>query len=84
MFIATAPMVLNIGHIPQKRLSPKRETIEKTTASGRHKSEGRTTPRKLREESTNPITASVHTIFAMTLIVVAGSLGKSQERAGMK
>jgi len=78
MFIASAPIVLNIGQFPQKMPRPRRETTAKTTANDRHMSVGRTIPRKLRNESKNPTAASVHTTYANS----AGNLGKSHERAG--
>jgi hypothetical protein len=44
MFIASAPIVLNLGQFPQKMPRPRRETTAKTTANDRHMSVGRTIP----------------------------------------
>ena len=66
-FIANAPIVLNAGHVFQKRMRPGKETPAKTTAEGRHRCSGTRMPRNPRLEATKPTAVRIQKVPLMTL-----------------
>jgi hypothetical protein len=72
---------LNIGHVPQKRMIPMRDTKAKTSASDLHSSTGKRMPQKDNAAAMNPIRESAQNVIAMIFALLGANLGKSHERA---
>jgi len=83
MFMPTAPMVLNAGHVFKKRKKPSREITAVPTDKGRQRSDGTSTPRKPRQDATKPTADRIQKTLLMFLNTGSLRPGSSHDRAGL-
>ena len=81
-FTTWAARVLNIGHVPQKRMIPISDTKAKISARGLHKSTGKRMPQNDKAAAMNPKSENAQKVMAMIFALRGVSLGNSHERAG--
>lgn len=84
MFIPNAPIVLNAGHMFQKNVRPRMDTMVLPTAKGRHKSVGTSLPRKLRQVARKPAVANIQKMLLIILKVDSPKPDANHDRAGIQ
>src|SRR4030042_2098015 len=81
-FTAWAARVLNIGHVPQKRVMPISDTKANINAMVLHKSTGRRMPQNDNVAAMKPTSESAQKVMAMIFAVRGARLENSHKRAG--
>ncbi len=84
MFIPRAPIVLSAGHVFQKSTRPRMDTKAVPTASGRHKPDGTSTPRKPSKAARKPTAANIQNVLLIIRKVSSPKFGNNHDRAGIQ